>query len=254
MMFKLATVTQHIANFSVFLDCVNCPVDTFILYTSKLDPSCPYLWQRVKRCRLNYTDPVWFESRRMGHNPLETFMKNLCEEANLLSKEYTNHSIRATCISHLDTSGFEARHIAALSSHKSEATIREYSVKCPENKRKEMFNALAVPMKIGKKIKSEAQSTVTSEEAITPNQVQTLPHNNNVSLDIPFGDINSLSNIQLLEMDSDDDNLLSQILNETEKELAQINPAPPPLPNLQSNRKVYLSSLYNLSKTPLLTT
>ena len=71
-------------------------------------------------------------------------MKHLCEEANLVGKNYTNHSIRATCISRLDNSGFEARHITALSGHKAESTVKEYAVQCPENKKKEMFNALVV--------------------------------------------------------------------------------------------------------------
>ena len=45
----------------------------------------------------------------------------------------------------LDTEGFEARHIMAVSSHKSEQSIKSYAAKCPENKRKEMFDALAQP-------------------------------------------------------------------------------------------------------------
>ena len=48
-------------------------------------------------------------------------MKKLCEEANLIHKVYTNHSIRATCISRLDSMGFKARHITALLSHKAES-------------------------------------------------------------------------------------------------------------------------------------
>ena len=40
---------------------------------------------------------------------------------------YTNHSIRATCITLLDNAGNEARHIMAVSGHKSESSIRSYS-------------------------------------------------------------------------------------------------------------------------------
>ena len=68
-------------------------------------------------------------------------MKNLSENAKL-SRNYTNHCIQKTCIVTLDKSGFEARHIIAVSSHKSEATIHEYSEKCPENKWEEMYDAL----------------------------------------------------------------------------------------------------------------
>ena len=94
---------------------------------------------------MNFNDDTWFQPRRIGHNPLDKFMRILSEDAKL-TQMYTNHSICSTCISCLDENGFEARHITALTDHKSEATIREYSVKCPEKKRKQMFNALAAPI------------------------------------------------------------------------------------------------------------
>ena len=68
-------------------------------------------------------------------------MKQLCVDAKLSRLDYTNHSIRSTCITNLDKYGFEARHITAVSGHKSEATVKEYSVKCPENKKREMYDA-----------------------------------------------------------------------------------------------------------------
>ena len=140
---------------------MNCPVATFEMYTSKLDPSWEYLWQWPRSGRVNYIDNYWYESRCVGHNTLETFMKILAKEANLTSRIYTNHSIRSTCISRLDESGFEAHHITVLTSHKSESTIREYSVCCPENKRKQMFNALASPMKKNKAEHSMQYSNTT---------------------------------------------------------------------------------------------
>ena len=63
----------------------------------------------------------------MGHNPLETFMKDLALDAQLSQKDYTNHSIRVTCISNLDKAGFESRHIIAVSGHKSEAIVHDYA-------------------------------------------------------------------------------------------------------------------------------
>ena len=74
---------------------------------------------------------------------LERFMKlSICKDLKL-DGQYTNHSIRATVISTLDREGFEGRHIIALSSHKSEATVKQYAPKCPENKCKEMFDSLS---------------------------------------------------------------------------------------------------------------
>ena len=166
---------------------------------------------------MNYIDENWFQGRRVGHNTLETFMKKLCEEANLNSKIYTNDSIRSTCISNLDENGFEARHITALTSHKSEATIREYSVKCPDSKKREMFNALAKPIQT-KKFKTE--HTVTSETAIalkdTSNQ---MTPNFSLDLQLESPQLPELQNCDLLEMDPIEDNLLVEILTQTEKAL-----------------------------------
>ena len=86
--------------------------------------------------------------------------------------EYTNHSIRATVIATLDCAGFEDRHIITLSSHKSESTVKEYATKCPENKRKEMFNSLSnAMMPKAKRTKGNATATSTT----TPTSTNTLP-------------------------------------------------------------------------------
>ena len=53
-------------------------------------------------------------------------MKNISIDAGL-SMLYTNHSIRATCITVLDKAGNEARHIMSVSGHKNESSIRSYS-------------------------------------------------------------------------------------------------------------------------------
>ena len=67
------------------------------------------------------TTTWWSGERTLGEK-----MKNISREAKL-SKCHTNHSIRATAVTILDKSGFEARHIMALSGHKNEASIRSYS-------------------------------------------------------------------------------------------------------------------------------
>ena len=72
-----------------------------------------------------------------------------------------NHSIRVTCIGTLDKGGFEARHISAISSHKNESIICQYSTKCPENKKREMFEVLADSI-IPKRPKKNPMSTVST--------------------------------------------------------------------------------------------
>ena len=148
----------------LLLDCVNCPVTIYELYTSKLHPDCKFLWQHPKQ-KVHYMDETWYEPRKVGHNPLETFMKELSKDAQL-QKKYTNHSICSTCISKLDNSGFEAHHITALTSHKSESTIKECATKCPESKKKEMFQALADP--ITTPLKATNATATSGQGVITP--------------------------------------------------------------------------------------
>ena len=112
-------------------------MNAFKLYMEELDKRCNKLWQKPHQKYLHYTDETWYEPRNVGHMPLKQFMKTLIKEASLETDIYTNHSIRTTCIETLDNKGFEAHHITAISSYKNESTIKTYSVKCPENKKRE---------------------------------------------------------------------------------------------------------------------
>lgn len=111
-----------------------CPVAAFELYLSKLNPNDPRLWQKPRQGFIDYEDPEWYYAQPVGHDPLETFMEKLSIKLQL-SDVYTNHCIRATCMQILDNAGFEARHIIALSSHKSESTIKKYATRCPLGKK-----------------------------------------------------------------------------------------------------------------------
>ena len=123
------------------------PINAYKLYISKLNPDIPALWQKPMTSPfLHYTDETWYERRVVGRDMLERFMKLSLSKSVNLQGEYTNHSIRATVISNLDKAGFEARHIMALSSHKNESTLKEYTVNCPESKMRDMFNTLSHAM------------------------------------------------------------------------------------------------------------
>ena len=100
----------------------HCPVTSFELYIKHLNPLNEYLFQR-------------------GEGSLGEKMKKISKDANL-SKTYTNHSIRATAVTILDRSGFEARHIMAVSGHKNESSIRSYC-KTDMSTKKEMSASLS---------------------------------------------------------------------------------------------------------------
>ncbi len=133
----------------LFPDNPLCPLTLYNFYTKKLNPKCPELWQKPRTGHIFYTQDIWYEGRIVGHDKLDHFMTFLSRDLEL-SQKCTNHCICSTCITLLNKSGFEGCHIVAISGHKSEATIKSYSVKCPTNKKKEMFDALskvAAPMK-----------------------------------------------------------------------------------------------------------
>lgn len=98
---------------------------SFELYLSHLNPLNEFLFQRPKRNAFTFEN-VWYVNMVVGERTLDEKIKNISREAKL-SKCYTNHSIRATAVTILDKSGFEARHIMAVSGHKNEASIRSYS-------------------------------------------------------------------------------------------------------------------------------
>ena len=75
----------------------------------------------------------------------EQFVKLSLSKDVKLDGTYTNHSIRATVISALDNAGLQACHIIKLSSHKSEATVKEYARKCQEVKHREILDSLSSP-------------------------------------------------------------------------------------------------------------
>ena len=103
----------------------NCPLVSIELYLSHLNPLNEFLFQRPKR-NVSTSEDVWYDNILLGERTLGEKMKNISREAKL-SKGYTNHSIRETVVTILDKSGFEARHIMAVSGHKNEASIRSYS-------------------------------------------------------------------------------------------------------------------------------
>ena len=95
----------------------------------------------------------------------------------------------------LDENNFKARHIIAVSGHRSENTVKKYAKWCPEKKNHEMAKSLAVQLS-SKKPKVQ---TVTSDKP-------------NFDLD------NYHMQLLPINIDDTDNNLLVQILDETEKQ------------------------------------
>ena len=117
-----------------------CLVASFEKYLQHLNPQNEFLFQRPKK-KLTPDSDVWYDNMVVGERSLGEMTKQISKQAGL-SKDYTNHnSIRATAVTILDKSGFEARHILSLGGHRSESSIRSYS-KTDESTKKRMSETL----------------------------------------------------------------------------------------------------------------
>ena len=169
-----------------------CPMQVWKIYISKLSNKIDNLWQKPRSGKIFYDDPEWFEGRVVGKDPLERFMKFLSADLEL-SISYTNHSIQSTVIMTLDQNGFEARHIMKLSSHKNEATIKEYAVKCPDTKKREMCESLSNAIKPKKQ---KPTCTVSVNQETTTDVANSLP---TFSLEL-MENFNTIDDAELLKI------------------------------------------------------
>jgi hypothetical protein len=102
----------------------NFPVKAFTLYFSRLHPDRNDFWQRpTKSGQVKESDDIWYEDAPVGKNTLGNLMAKINEDCGL-SRMYTSHCIRCTCITVLDEGGVETRHIIGLNSHKSESSVK----------------------------------------------------------------------------------------------------------------------------------
>ena len=142
-----------------------CPVLSFEKYLSKLNPDCvDTFWQKPKPVAKD--QECWYEKSPLGKHTLGNKMKTLSEKAGLTTC-YTNHCLRATCITALDQAGFEARHIMNVSGQKSEASIRSYSRYVSDSRKHEMSCELMSHIN-----DSSTESTATSLTMTTATTTQ----------------------------------------------------------------------------------
>jgi hypothetical protein len=117
-----------------------CPVQSFLKYIRKRNHNCDAFWQRPRDSFDD--DAIWFEKKPLGRNPLSQMMADISKAAKL-SRVYTNHCIRATCITLLSEAGFEGRHIITLSGHRSEEGIKSYCRDTSEEQKRDMSKSIS---------------------------------------------------------------------------------------------------------------
>lgn len=181
-------------------------------YQAKLNPNNENFWQRP-RDNVSEVDTVWYRNIAVGHNTLGNFMKIISCKAQL-SQVYTNHCIRATCITALDDNGIEARHIMNVSGHKSETSIKSYARNVSENKKHEMCAVLQKSLhteNIDNSASDVGSNSVTVAQIHAPAS--------NISTDIvPLESVLN-SNDQMVEINENDllDDLLDHTVEMSEK-------------------------------------
>ena len=167
-------------------------------------------------------DEQWYNKGRVGHDPLECFMKFLINDAKLSNNAYTNHSIRATVITNLNEKGFKACHIIAVTGHKLESTIKQNAKRCPETKKRQMSHALAdeiLPKKVPKIVPNYSASISESATAVyspPANSRSDLNFTQEPLTDTKTFDFNA-TDTELLPIDKPDDDILEKFINDLEK-------------------------------------
>ena len=119
-----------------------CPVASFERYLNKLNPSCSSLFQTPMPRVPSDDNKPWYKNCPMGSRQIGTFMARISETAGL-SRRYTNHSIRSTCITVLDEQGFDSRDICNVSGHQNESSIRTYIGRPNDSKKQKLSDALS---------------------------------------------------------------------------------------------------------------
>ncbi|XP_072023365.1 uncharacterized protein [Amphiura filiformis] len=109
-------------------DTENCPVRSFMFYTSKLHPGHDALFQRPKP-DIPKQGP-WYNNAPVGSKTLGKMMSDLSQSAGL-SNRYTNHCVRATTCVQLDRAGYDTQQIMAITGHKNEQCPQLHSTYAP---------------------------------------------------------------------------------------------------------------------------
>lgn len=107
-------------------------------YIKRLNPKCKSFFQQPRK---EVKDGIYYNNVPLGHNLLGSMMKKISINAKL-SRQYTNHSLRATTVHLLDVAQFPSRHIMAITGHKSENSLKTYTGQTSDSTKKLMSGTL----------------------------------------------------------------------------------------------------------------
>ena len=104
--------------------CENCPVSFVKKYLSLIPANASRFY-----CRANKGDNPknWYCNQPVGVNKIAEFMKDIAAEAGWdLSKHWSGHSLRASCITASYDEGYSDSVVIKMSGHRSDLALEEY--------------------------------------------------------------------------------------------------------------------------------
>jgi len=140
-----------------------CPVLSFEKYVSKLNPDCRAFWQFPVE-KLVSDNGCWYHSRPVGKNILYNKMKTLSKVAGL-SKAYTNHCLRATCITALHKNALEVRQVLNVLEQCSVSSSKMYSLYVPDGQELDRSSPLSLYIPTAD-IQTEYRNTVVCKKYV----------------------------------------------------------------------------------------
>ena len=120
-----------------------CPVKAFELYLEKINVSSSNaLFPKCNNKTQISRGKEWYSNAVIGKNTLGNMLKTISKEA-VLSKIYTNHSIRVTAVNVLKEAGHTNDKIQGITGHRSESSVTRYCRRRKDSLMREMSKDLA---------------------------------------------------------------------------------------------------------------
>ena len=122
-----------------------CPVKTIENFIKHLNPKLDCLFQRPRELSGKFNpenETVWYCNSPVGESTLANMMKTMSKAAGI-TPHLTNHCVRATAVTVLSESNVEARHIKAVTGHKSDSSIEKYNARASFHQKENMSNILS---------------------------------------------------------------------------------------------------------------
>lgn len=145
-----------------------CPVQSLTLYLSKRNSKNDAFCQRPLT-NVDQSCDVWYYNAPMGHNTLGCMMSTI-SKASGLSRNYTNHCVRATTATVLAHAGVSSVGIMSVTGHRNEQSIKSY-VNAPTMAQRCQYSETLQQVATGQVNVSSPSSSAPSSSSVAVREV-----------------------------------------------------------------------------------